>query len=100
MTNKDIRAQLDENLDEAEWGWLIPHVQKDSVIVVAAELDLVDVGVAIASDKASQVQNWIDEALIAKPSAEQIGEWNMQREKRFNSLIVQPFVLVQEKAAA
>ena len=100
MTNQDIRAQLDENLDEAEWQWLIPHVQKDSVIIVAAELDLIDVGVAIASDKASQVQNWIDEALIAKPSAEQIGEWNMQREKRFNSLIVQPFVLVQEKAAA
>ena len=100
MTNQDIRAQLDENLDEAEWQWLIPHVQKDSVIIVAAELDLIDVGVAIASYKASQVQNWIDEALIAKPSAEQIGEWNMQREKRFNSLIVQPFVLVQEKAAA
>ncbi len=99
MTNQDIRAQLDENLDEAEWGWLIPHVQKDSVIVVSAELDLIDVGVAIASDKVSQVQNWIDEALIAKPSAAQMGEWNIEREKRFNTLIVQPFVLVQEKAA-
>jgi len=40
------------------------------------------------------------QALIAKPSAVQMGEWNMQREKRFNTLIVQPFVLVQEKAAA
>ncbi len=63
MTNQDIRAQLNENLDEAEWAWLIPHVQKDSVIVVAAELDLIDVGVAIASDKVSQVQNWIDGAI-------------------------------------
>ncbi|MEB3219895.1 MAG: DUF2288 domain-containing protein [Nostocales cyanobacterium 94392] len=100
MTNQDLRAQLDEILDESEWGWLIPHVQRDSVIVVATELDLLDVGEAIASDKSSQVQNWIDEALIAKPSAAQVGEWNMQREKRFNTLIVQPFVLVQEKAAA
>ncbi|MGD1913954.1 MAG: DUF2288 domain-containing protein [Rivularia sp. (in: cyanobacteria)] len=100
MTNQDIRAQLDENLDEAEWAWLIPHVQKDSVIVVAHVLDLIDVGEAIANDKASQVQNWIDSALISKPSAEQIGEWNMQREKRFNTLIVQPFVLIQEKTAA
>jgi hypothetical protein len=100
MTNQDLRAQLDENLDEAEWEWLIPHVQRDSVIIVALELDLLDVGEAIASDKASEVQNWIDEALIAKPSTVQMGEWNMQKEKRFNTLIVQPFVLVQEKLAA
>lgn len=100
MTNQDLRAQLDENLDEAEWEWLIPHVQRDSVIVVAKELDLLDVGEAIASDKASTVQNWIDEALISKPSEVQMGEWNMQREKRFSTLIVQPFVLVQEKIAA
>jgi len=100
MTNQDLRAQLDENLDEAEWEWLIPHVQRDSVIVVATELDLLDVGEAIASDKASEVQSWIDEALISKPSEVQMGEWNMQREKRFSTLIVQPFVLVQEKATA
>ncbi|MDY6898021.1 MAG: DUF2288 domain-containing protein [Cyanobacteriota bacterium] len=100
MTNQDLRAQLDENLDEAEWEWLIPHAQRDSVIIVATELDLLDVGEAIASDKASEVQNWIDEALISKPSEVQMGEWNMQREKRFSTLIVQPFVLVQEKVAA
>ena len=100
MTNQELRAQLDENLDEAEWEWLIPHAQRDSIIVVATELDLLDVGEAIASDKASEVQNWIDEALISKPSEVQMGEWNMQREKRFNTLIVQPFVLIQEKTAA
>ena len=100
MTNQDLRAQLDENLDEAEREWLIPHVQRDSVIIVATGLDLLDVGEAIASDKASTVQNWIDEALISKPSEVHMGEWNMQREKRFNTLIVQPFVLVQEKVAA
>ena len=100
MTNQDLRAQLDEILDESEWEWLIPHVQRDSVIVVATGLDLLDVGEAIASDQTSQVQNWIDEALIGKPSSIQVGEWNMQRKKRFNTLIVQPFVLVQEKITA
>jgi hypothetical protein len=97
MTNQDLRAELTENLDEAEWEWLIPHAQRDVVILVAAELDLLDVGVAIASDKVSEVQNWIDEALLVKPSPIQLGEWNTQRTKRFDTLIVQPFVLVQEK---
>ena len=94
----DLRAELRENLDEAEWEWLIPHVKRDAVIVVMQELDLLDVGVAIANDQVSKVQTWIDEALIAKPSAAQMGEWNQERTKRFNTLIVQPYVLVQEKS--
>ena len=46
----DLREKLQQNLDEAEWEWLIPHVQKDAVILVAENLDLLDVGEAIASD--------------------------------------------------
>ncbi|MBO3458080.1 DUF2288 domain-containing protein [Aetokthonos hydrillicola Thurmond2011] len=95
----DLRTELTENLDESEWEWLIPHVKRDAVIVVVQGLDLLDVGVAIASDKVSEVQAWIDEALIAKPSATQVGEWNHERTKKFNTLIVQPYVLVQEKPA-
>ncbi|BAZ66805.1 MAG: DUF2288 domain-containing protein [Pelatocladus maniniholoensis HA4357-MV3] len=99
MTNPNLRAELTENLDEAEWEWLIPHAQRDAVIVVEIGLDILDVGVAIASDKVLEVQNWIDEQLIAKPSLDQLGNWNSDRTKRFHTLIVQPFVLVQEKLA-
>lgn len=96
---QDLRAELAEDLDEAEWDWLIPHVQRDAVVVVASSLDLLDVGVAIASDNVSTVQHWIGEQLIAKPSLTQMAEWNGDRTKRFNSLIVQPYVLVQELAS-
>jgi hypothetical protein len=97
---QDLRAELGENLDEAEWEWLIPHVQRDAVVVVAPELDLLDVGVAIASDNVSSVQLWISEQLIYKPSAAQLTDWNGDRTKRFNTLIVQPYVLVQGPVAA
>ncbi len=93
---QDLRAELAENLDEAEWSWLIPHVQRDAVVMVATQLDLLDVGVAIASDNTSSVQHWIGEQLIYKPSPGQLSEWNGDRTKRFNTLIVQPYVLVQE----
>ena len=99
MSNEELRQQLTENLDEAEWEWLSPHVKRDAVIVVAKELDLLDVGEAIASDKVSEVQVWIEEAFITKPSNEQMGEWNNQQDKRFNALIVEPYVLIQEKMA-
>ncbi|MEY3334862.1 MAG: hypothetical protein RLZZ176_3165, partial [Cyanobacteriota bacterium] len=80
----------------AEWEWLIPHVQKDGVIVVAKNLDLLDVGEAIAGDNIPSVQHWIDKQLLAKPTIDQVGEWNLNRTKRFNALIVEPYVLIQE----
>ncbi|MEA5580530.1 DUF2288 domain-containing protein [Nodularia harveyana UHCC-0300] len=93
----DLRTELTENLDEAEWDWLIPHVvQRDAVIVVAQSLDLLDVGVAIASNQVSSVQQWMNEQLIAKPSTTQMGMWNSDRTKRFQTLIIQPYVLIQE----
>ncbi|HEY9876273.1 MAG TPA: DUF2288 domain-containing protein [Candidatus Obscuribacterales bacterium] len=93
---QDLRAELAEILDEAEWDWLIPHVQRDVVVVVAQGLDLLDVGVAIASDNVSSVQFWIGEQLIAKPSPAQMQDWNADGNKKFQALIVQPYVLVQE----
>ena len=97
---QDLRAELAENLDEAEWSWLIPHVQRDAVVMVATPLDLLDVGVALASDNTITVQHWIGEQLIYKPSPAQLSEWNGDRTKRFNTLIVQPYVLVQESPVA
>ncbi|UKO96335.1 DUF2288 domain-containing protein [Nostoc sp. UHCC 0870] len=95
----DIRKDLSEILDQAEWEWLIPHVQREAVILVSMDLDLLDVGEAIATDNTSSVQQWIEGQLITKPSVTQVGKWNCDREKRFNTLIIQPYVLVQEIAA-
>ena len=92
----ELRAELAKDLDEAEWEWLIPHVKRDSVLIIAKELNLVDVGIAIASDNLLSVQHWISEQLIQKPSETQLSDWNSSPQKRFNTLIVQPYVLIQE----
>ena len=92
----ELRAELEKDLDEAQWEWLIPHVKRDSVLIIAKELNLVDVGIAIASDNLLSVQHWISEQLIQKPSETQLSDWNSDPQKRFNTLIVQPYVLIQE----
>jgi hypothetical protein len=96
----DLRTELAESLDQAEWEWLIPHAMRDALVVVAPQLDILDVGVAIANDNVHAVQHWISEALIAKPSTDQLSDWNGNRTRQFNTLIVQPYVLVQELTAA
>ena len=96
---QDLRAELAESLDEAELDWLKPHIQRDVVVVVHQQLDLLDVGVAIARDDVLSVQHWISEQLVHKPFPEELVDWNSNPTKRFQALIVQPYVLVQESAA-
>ncbi|HEY9635662.1 MAG TPA: DUF2288 domain-containing protein [Coleofasciculaceae cyanobacterium] len=93
---QDFRAELAESIDEAEFDWLKPHIQRDVVVVVHQQLELLDVGVAIARDDVISVQHWISEQLLHKPSPEQLADWNNDQTKRFQALIVQPYVLVQE----
>jgi hypothetical protein len=93
---QDLRAELAEMVDEAELSWLLPHARRGALVAVNPELDLLDVGVAIANDNVASVQNWIDEQLIFKLSADQLLERGGDR--RFTALIVQPYVLMQEPA--
>ncbi|HEY9816120.1 MAG TPA: DUF2288 domain-containing protein [Candidatus Obscuribacterales bacterium] len=95
---QDLRVQLTETLDEAEWDWLVPHVHRDAIVVVGHDLDLVDVGMAIANDQVQMVQRWISEQMIGKPTVEQLADWERDRSRRFTTLIVQPYVLVQEQS--
>jgi hypothetical protein len=91
----ELRTQLAESIDEAEFNWLKPHIQKDTVIIVNDGLDLVEVGVAIATDNTIAVQRWVGEQLITKPSEQDLAAWNAQPHQKFQAIIVQPYVLVQ-----
>ncbi|HAC63283.1 MAG TPA: DUF2288 domain-containing protein [Cyanothece sp. UBA12306] len=92
---QDLKTRLNEDLAEAQWQDLIPHAQRDAIIIVTDHLDLLEVAVAIAQDDTDAVQHWISEALISKPSPEQLTIWNSDTSKMFKTLIVQPFVVIQ-----
>lgn len=93
MTN--IQQQLQEELAPMDWETIIPHAKRDAVIVVDGSLDLVTVGLAIATDRVNEVNHWISELLIHKPSESELTTWNEQPNQEFQTLIVQPYVLIQ-----
>jgi len=93
--SEDLHAELTEMMGPVQWEWLKPHVQRDAVVIVNEQLKLPDVGVAIATNNTQSVERWISEQLIVKPNAEQLVIWSSEN-KRFNSLIVQPYVLIQQ----
>lgn len=99
--SEDLRSQLKDAIGPARWDWLQPHAKRDAVIVVTAEMDLVEVGIALAEDKATNVRRWIDEQAIYKPLPDQLSAWNDRAEdSTFEALIVAPFVLIREPQAA
>jgi len=93
---RDVRTALAETLEPAAWDVLQPHARRDALIVVAAGTDLLEVGVAIAEDNTAAVQGWIERGAIRKPDATELTVWNAEPTLRFNALIVQPYVLIQE----
>jgi hypothetical protein len=92
----EIRERLQESIDEAQLEWLKPFIQKEMAILVCEGLNLVEVGEAIAADNTTAVSRWISEQLISKPDPDRLANWNNSPDKRFNALIVQPYVLIQE----
>ncbi|PSR12582.1 DUF2288 domain-containing protein [filamentous cyanobacterium CCP3] len=96
---QDLRHELKEMVAPADWAWISPHANRGAVVVVDKSLDLAEVGVAIATDNVPVVDRWIAEALLTKPSPLQLEIWDQTAKKQFHSLIVQPFVLVQDCTA-
>jgi len=95
MTDQ-LRDQLRKDVDVARWHWLESHAQRDAIVLVDPSLDLVDVGVAIATDNTQSVGRWIAEQLLLKPTQTQIIEWDARAAAiQFQALIIQPYVLIQ-----
>ncbi len=91
------REDLARSVDEAEWEWLRAHMDRGGLIVVSRKLDLVEAGLKIAVDDSATVRGWIDAGLLTKPSPEQVASWDLARDRKFQVLIVSPYILMQER---
>lgn len=91
----DLRARLSAELHRVDWKPLGAHAKRGGLLMVAPELDLVEVGVAVAGDDGARVQGWMEDHKLGLPTEAQIQAWREEPEERFTVLIVQPYVLAQ-----
>jgi hypothetical protein len=96
----EIVQRFERDIAEVTWKDLRIHLQRDAIIIVAEELDLIEVATVVAGDDKIKVANWIGERQLVKPTAEQLQAWEGELDKPFRMLIVQPFILVQVVAHA
>lgn len=92
----EIREKFEQDLAEVDWKSLRIHTHRDALILVAQQLNLVDVACDIAKDSATEVSEWIEQGLLTKPTAEQLASWEAQLDKSFRMLIAAPYILIQD----
>jgi len=89
-----MRERIAETKGEVFWTDLQAHVARDAVIIADAQLDLVDVGMALATNDTKTVEAWIQAGKLQKPSTEDLSRWSLGTNLTFTMVIVQPFVVI------
>lgn len=93
-----MREGIAETKGAVFWTDLQAHIARDAVIIADEHLDLVDVGMAFATNDTKSVEAWIHAGRLQKPSAEDIARWSLATNLTFTSVVVQPFVLIHRPA--
>ena len=88
--------RLEDTLGPAEWSIIKPHSDRNAVFLVLPPLDLLSVGQALEKDDTDRVSSWLKSSLLVRPSSDQIATWNATPSKTFQTLVVAPYVLIQE----
>ena len=91
-----LRAELEKSLGPAEWSLIRKQMVKDTIIVVASTLELIEVALAVAQNEENRVKAWIESGEITKPDLEMLSIWEKTPDRTFLCVVVHPFVLIQK----
>jgi hypothetical protein len=91
------KEELALTIDETEWSWLRPHLERGGLILVNDSLDLAEAALKVSLDDVAAIEEWVSAGKISKPTETQILHWNEEKQKKFSMLIVSPYVLIQER---
>jgi hypothetical protein len=92
-----LRAKL--NLETARLAWpeIERHFARGVVVRVKPGFDLIEAALAVAENRAAEVQGWLADGTLAKPEADEAQRWHAAQQV-FWGVVVAPFVIVQETA--
>lgn len=89
---ESLRENLERIMGPVAHSDLAAHIARDAVFIVSGAVSLIDCAVAIAMDDVDRVKPWIDSGALRKPTQSERDAWPAGV---WNSVVVQPFVLVQ-----
>jgi hypothetical protein len=89
----ELAAKLRDEIGTVPWSWLRPHAERGVLFLVAGELDLLEVALAVAVDRSELVAGWLESGSLSRPADEQVADWE-ENGGLFSGVIVKPYVFV------
>ena len=91
-----LRQEYHSQTSRIQWHELQTYYAHGSVVVVAPELDLVEVAVQLGLDNTDCFQRWIETSEVAAVSDEQALLW-YEINANLWAVVAAPWVLVQQR---
>ena len=91
----DVRDLLNAQTGRISWKELQRHFAAGMVLVVAADLDLIDVAARIVEDNRVQVEQWMAGGRLTRAETSHARAWE-EAQPEFWAVVAAPWVLVQE----
>jgi len=95
LNAEELRQKINLETGQLSWQELQKYFAKGNVIIVTPELNLIDVAAQFAEDDKDAVAEWINSEKIKRALDDDARQWNV-RNSRFWTVVVAPWILVQE----
>jgi len=96
-TEAELRARLNTEAARIPWRELQRHFARGAILVIAADLDLIEVAVKMVRDQVSDIEAWRSNDQIRPAGDDDALAW-LQRDAALWAVVAAPWVLVQEQA--
>ncbi len=89
-----LRAKINAETAQIAWTGVERFFAQGRAVFVRPELDLVDVGLVIAKNDSTQLEQWMNARLVQPVTIQQAREW-VSVDALMWSVVVRPWILVQ-----
>ena len=93
-----LRAKLYGETATTRWWGLQRFFAQGKVVRVAADLNLIEVGLALSRDQTDLFRDWLAKGKVALVADQQARAW-LATDAHLWTLVIKPWILVQERCA-
>jgi hypothetical protein len=93
-----FRAKLNLETAQIAWKELQRFFAGGAALMVAADLDLVEVAFQMSEDNAAQIRRWVEAGKLGKVADAQAAAW-FESDALVWAVVVSPWVLVQSSGS-
>ncbi|MBC3862409.1 DUF2288 domain-containing protein [Undibacterium jejuense] len=94
-----LRTKINQETARFPWSELLKQFATGTVIAIDADLDLVDIAEAMATDNTTIIAPLLSQGKIAKVSDTQAQAW-LEQNLMLWTVVVKPWILVQHRPEA